>query len=251
MTSTASHLLDYPGLPSAWMGDNVHVANYDGPVAVIGDIHGSSALLKRLLTQLGNMPIIVTGDVGDRGPNTRGVVDLLRQRGAIGVAGNHDLWLMGWAAGEGLDALALSNAMGGRSTLASYGVTPEEARDNAEAVPALHRQWLLELHVVIDLGVGTERYWIVHGGIPSDLCFEGLLLEQVVPFLAENRTADLMWRRNPPEAMVPVGRPIIMGHQPRAEPVDLGHVICVDTGAGHNGRLTAVVLPQRRFVSVE
>ena len=52
-------------------------------------------------------------------------------------------------------------------------------------------------------------------------------------------------------AIVAVDRPVIVGHQPLVEPIDGGHVIALDSGAGTvaDGRLTAVLLPERRFVT--
>lgn len=138
-----------------------------GPVAVIGDIHGQRDLLDALLARLGDMPIISVGDVCDRGPDTRGVVDSLVARQALGVFGNHDLWLAAWAAGEGFDRLALG--IGGAATLASYGVTPDQAPSRSGAVPAAHRDWLLGLAIAIDLTVAGTRWWVVHAGIPSDV----------------------------------------------------------------------------------
>ena len=44
-----------------------------------------------------------------------------------------------------------------------------------------------------------------------------------------------------------------MGHAPRDEPLDTGDVIAIDTGAGTRdggGRLTALLLPERKFVTV-
>jgi len=80
-------------------------------------------LLARLLPLLAHRPLLVTGDVGDRGPDTRGVIDALVSRGALGVLGNHDLWLAAGAAGEGFDRLAL--APGG----------PDVARQRARGPP--------------------------------------------------------------------------------------------------------------------
>lgn len=78
-----------------------------------------------------------------------------------------------------------------------------------------------------------------------------MTLDEVVPTLARERSADLLWRANDSHAMVSLGRPLIMGHQPRRAPLDTGDVLAIDTGAGKpGGRLTAVVLPERRFVTV-
>jgi hypothetical protein len=54
---------------------------FHGPVAVIGDIHGRLDLLEKLLLRLPkNILILVTGDICDRGPDSRGVIDLLIAR---------------------------------------------------------------------------------------------------------------------------------------------------------------------------
>lgn len=243
----------YPSLPRGWRGQSCTVVDVDGRAAVVGDIHGRADLLSKLLPLLGKRALFVTGDVGDRGPDTRGVLDLLVERGARGVMGNHDLWLAAWAAGEGFDALALSPAMGGQRTLASYGVTAEQAAGGLIPVLAHHAAWLLGLDVAIDLRVGVQRYWLLHGGIPGDLDLRGLSLDEVVPVLARERAADLMWRANDPETMLPLDRPIIMGHRQVPRPLDLGHVIAIDTGAAdpEKGRLTALLLPERKFLTVE
>lgn len=43
---------------------------FDRPVAVLGDLHGRSDLLDRILPRLGDRQLVV-GDVIDRGPSTR------------------------------------------------------------------------------------------------------------------------------------------------------------------------------------
>jgi serine/threonine protein phosphatase 1 len=242
--------LGYPGVPRAWRGEHLRTVRFErGPVAVIGDIHGRSDLLRALLARLGDMPIVVVGDVCDRGPDTRGVLDQLVAREAIGVLGNHDVWFAAWAAGEGFDRLALG--IGGQATLASYGVKVEDAPLRGDAVPVAHRDWLLGLAVAMDLRVGDTTWWVAHAGIPSDEPLVGMTAAQVVPRFARERPDDLLWRLNEPESMLPLDRPIIMGHLPRRAPLDAGHVIALDTGSGGPlGRLTAVVLPQRLFVTV-
>ena len=92
----------------------------DGPLDLVGDIHGELDTLKTLMEHLGYSPkghhpqgrtLVFLGDLIDRGPDSPGVVQLvadLMERGrALAVMGNHDLnaaaeltkadntWLMG------------------------------------------------------------------------------------------------------------------------------------------------------------
>jgi serine/threonine protein phosphatase 1 len=223
---------------------------------VIGDIHGCRDLLERLLARLGDMPVLVLGDVVDRGSDARGVVDALVARGASGVLGNHEEWLLAWLRGEGFDSFALKYWMGGDATLASYGVagrTPRLVEAETWRVPAEHRAWLESLALVVDLDVQGERYWLIHAGIPSHLDLTGVPVRGVVPWIVEHHPRTLRWSVTRPDDAIPADRCVVMGHVPLAEPVDLGHVIAIDTGAGtlaDEGRLTAVVLPDRRFVTV-
>ncbi len=221
---------------------------------VFGDIHGRADLLDQLLAQLDDTHIVVLGDVCDYGPDTRGVLDRLVERGAHGVRGNHEEWFTRWATGGGFDSFALSSTMGGRATLDSYGVvgrTPREIEDERWRVGREHRAWLAALPVALDLEVCGERYWVTHAGVPADVP-EQRAPADVVPWLAEHQPGELVWPVTRPEAVARLDRPVVMGHVVVREPLDLGHVVAVDTGCGvvPEGRLTAVVLPERRFVSV-
>jgi serine/threonine protein phosphatase 1 len=117
-------------------------ARFDSTVAVIGDIHGCVDLLRDLLDRVGSLPIVCVGDVCDHGPDTKGVIELLIERAALSVRGNHEEWLIPWVLGHGFDSFALNPMMGGRATLASYGVvgvTPREIEAQSWRVPEAHR----------------------------------------------------------------------------------------------------------------
>lgn len=227
-----------------------------GPVAVVGDIHGRSDMLAALLRHLPvDVPLLVLGDLCDRGPDTRGVLDLLIERGARGVHGNHELWFRDWIEGFGFEPFALSRAMGGEATLRSYGITsrvPIEIHRMRDVVPAAHRAFIASLPQVLDLTVGDQKYWLIHAGLPLTRSFRGVAPADVVPWLAEKHPMDLLWPANEPEMVPPVDRPVIMGHMPRMRPYNAPHLIAVDTGCATmaGGRLTAVLLPERRFLSV-
>ena len=229
----------------------------DCPTAVVGDIHGRADLLEQLLERIGPLPLLVAGDVCDRGPHTRDVIEMLVRRDAWGVRGNHEEWVLAWARGWGFDSIALNPLFGGEATLTSYGVEGRSAREVDEErwrVPVRHREWLASLPLIIDLQVMEQAYWLVHGGVPHQAALEGIAPDRIVPFCVENSPDALLWVHTPPDRVVDVERPVIMGHYPVEEPVDGGHVIAVDTGAGmweQRGRLTAVILPDREFVTVE
>lgn len=223
---------------------------FDVPVAVIGDIHGQDQMLQKLLKHLGDRQVIVTGDVGDRGPGTRQVLDLLVARGALGVQGNHDEWLRLLACGGQFDTWALNEFIGGAPTLESYGIvgrSPREVESQAWKIPKEHRDWLAACPTVLDLDVQGDKYWVTHVGVPAGIPSD-VPLDQVVPAT----TPRMLWECLSPRHMRAVDRPVIMGHMVQLTgPLDLGHVIAIDTGAGFpGGALTAMLLPERTFVQV-
>jgi len=69
----------------------------------IGDIQGCAAELRRLLDRVRFDPsadeLQPVGDFVNRGPDSAGVLRLMREHGAGGVLGNHDLHLLRVAAG--------------------------------------------------------------------------------------------------------------------------------------------------------
>lgn len=236
--------------------------DYHEPIAVIGDVHGDVERLRQLLRMVGNRPVVHCGDLCDRGPDSRGVIAELIGRGAQGVRGNHEEWLIALVNGR-FDTFALHPVMGGAATLRSYGIEgrdPGAIEGQARKIPAAHADFLRALPVAMDLGVLGERYWVVHAGVPASVSLPrdasgrgtALTLEEVVPWIAGHKPDVLLWTHNPPETSLPVDRPVIMGHMPQRSPRDVGHCIAIDTGCGTCApyELTALLLPERRFLTV-
>lgn len=229
---------------------------FDVPVAVLGDLHGRLDVLDAMLAKLpATMPLLFTGDLCDRGPSSRAVLDRLIARGATGVLGNHDLWLRDWMCGRGFDPFALHEAMGGRATLASYEVVgrrPGEVELQSWRAPRAHRELLAGLPMALDLWVCGVPYWLTHAGVPASASVRGVGLDGVVPWLAAHRPEVLLWSATDPQATHPLDRTQIMGHMIQPAPLDTGEVLALDTGCGtaEDGYLSAVILPDRRFVTV-
>lgn len=216
---------------------------------VVGDIHGERALLERLLTRADDdRQLVVVGDLCDRGPDTRGVLDLLIGRRAVGVRGNHDEVMLRALEGH-LDPTWLHPHMGGRETLASYGVPDDELLSgeiDLSRVPRAHRAFLASLPVVLDLDVAGDRYYIAHAGLPTNVSLRGVPYERIVEHLAEHHRDAILWAKNDVEAALPVGRPVISGHMGRDEALISEDAIAIDV----RGALTALLLPERELVAV-
>ncbi len=70
----------------------------EGPLAIVGDVHGEIEALERLLGRLGHGPprtLVFVGDLVDRGPDSvavvRRVAELVARGRAVATLGNHEL----------------------------------------------------------------------------------------------------------------------------------------------------------------
>jgi len=167
---------------------------------VIGDIHGCAATLRRLVDEtLRPAPhdrIYLLGDLIDRGPDSKGVLDFifeLRARGLAvdGVRGNHEEMCL--HAGEDHYYLSLWSANGGLTTLESFQA------DGPGDIPHRYREFLSALPHYIML----TDFIIVHAGLNFDpLC----------PF---EDTSAMLWTRSPVVDRQRIGgRRLICGHTP-------------------------------------
>ena len=215
----------------------------------IGDIHGHIDLLRRahdLIAADGGGTVVHLGDLVDRGPDSRGVVEYLRAGLAAGrpwvvLKGNHDRMFTRFMndpkqpePGLRSDLSWLHPGLGGGATLASYGVRNAVDRpvmrvhaDAVQVVPPDHRAFLSALPVLHR----TDDAVFVHAGIRP-----GVALDRQVE-------TDLVWIRagfldDPRDH----GTLIVHGHTALDAPTHYGNRLNIDSGAAYGGPLTAVVL---------
>jgi Calcineurin-like phosphoesterase len=196
----------------------------------VGDIHGCLDKLQRLLAaceiHAGARPAryVFLGDYIDRGPQSRGVVELLIQRQAarpgtiVCLRGNHEQMAIDAHGSDRAVPLWLAN--NGASTLRNYG----------GPISQEHLAWLAALPFCHDDGL---RFF-VHAGI-----------DLAVP-LAEQQPEVMLWMREPFLSEcdeVDCGRFIVHGHTPLPTGTpDLRHRrLNLDTAAVMGGPLSAAV----------
>lgn len=219
-------------------------------VYAIGDVHGRLDLFDELLDLIDadmaargvlSTTVILLGDLVDRGPDSRGVVERameLRARAACGlrcIMGNHEEILLRLLDGD--DRVArLFTRIGGEATARSYGLTTEqyhalefEQLSSAliELIPRSHREFLATFEDVIAIG----DYLFVHAGLRPNVPVDG------------QETTDLRWIRS--EFLDHTGSfgPIVVhGHSISDQIEYRGNRIGLDTGAYATGRLSALGL---------
>ena len=228
----------------------------------IGDIHGHLDLLRAAHARImddkaacgdKDAPIVHIGDLCDRGPDSRGVIEYLAQGIAAGenwvvLKGNHDrmftLFLdnpMAQDPGLRDEYSYLHPRIGGSTTLASYGVANASDRPlvpvHAEAIAAVpdhHRAFLTRRPTLFTRG----EVVFAHAGLRPGVALD------------DQTEDDLCWIRDPflgfrgdfPGFLV-------HGHTALAAPVNYGNRANIDSSAAYGGPLTAVVI-QGRNVSI-
>ena len=205
----------------------------------IGDIHGCLTALTTLLDFAALAPedrLITLGDYVDRGPDTRGVIDLLMDLHGkgwlIALRGNHEEMMIESRADE--DTRRMWLACGGRQTLASYGADMADPA-SFNKVPTAHWHFLEKTCVN---WFETERHFFVHASVYPDVPLE------------EQPSFMLLWESLHDPVQHFSGKIMVCGHTRQANslPRNLGSTICVDTGAhAPEGWLTCLDVDAGRY----
>jgi serine/threonine protein phosphatase 1 len=223
-------------------------------IYAIGDIHGQLEMLQEALDLIAidggsDAEIVFLGDLVDRGPDSRGVIEHLMQGQAAGrrwhvLKGNHDRMFEQFvrsgvqvdpAIKSGLGWLNLR--LGGAGTLASYGVmdVSDPARDAdleaaRAAVPLAHLDFIRDLPL-----------WHQHGG----LLFVHAGVRPGVA-LADQTEDDLIWIR---DSFLTYVKPhpwlVVHGHTALETPQHFGNRIDLDGGAGYGRQIFGAVFEGR------
>ena len=220
----------------------------------IGDVHGHIDKLRAVQDWIAadkarvkdpEAPIVHVGDFPDRGPDVAAVLRHLQQgirEGApwVMLKGNHDRMMYRFLQARELrdnlrhDLHWLQANIGGRATLASYGVDVGAERAiadiHADAIAAVPQS---DVDFLGALPTSYQR-----GGV--FFCHAGV--RPGVP-LNEQSEDDLVWiRREFLEDPRDFGALIVHGHTPVDTVTHYGNRLNIDSGAAYGGPLSAVVI---------
>jgi len=199
-----------------------------GRTIAVGDIHGCSIALRRLVKAIdlrSDDTLVALGDYVDRGIDSRGVLDFLIELAErcrlVPILGNHDEMMLG--ARQGRSDFKFWLACGGQSALDSYG-----EKGTLELVPRAHFRFLEKCRAWFE----TDKHFFVHANYLPDLP------------LGQQDVHALRWlslRDHVPPQHVS-GKVAVVGHTPQAlgEILDIGYLKCIDTGCCSGGWLTAL-----------
>ncbi|TDT87328.1 serine/threonine protein phosphatase 1 [Azorhizobium sp. AG788] len=214
---------------------------------VLTDIHGRRDLLQSLVEAAvrqadsdGRTPrFVLLGDLVDRGPHSRAVLDLvcwlLRTFPASRlVLGNHDAWFIeAVEKGEhGYAEFPRWYRNGGYQTLMSYARGGDDLEDAIQRIRAEHADHL-ELLRNAELFLDEEPFVLVHAGIRPGVRLAAQSAEDFTTIGVEFL-----------EHEGPLPRPVVHGHtvQKGLRPFVTENRIALDTGAYRSGVLTMMTI---------
>jgi len=203
---------------------------------VVGDIHGCYREFMELLDRAAlaaTDEIIALGDIIDRGPESRLVLDFFRSNPqARSLMGNHERKHIRTAAGETRPALSQ------KITRFEIGSAYQETIDHLKSFP-----YLLDLDEAI----------LVHGFLEPGVALERQL-EMVVSGTKSGEAYLKRQYERPWYELIAGDKPVIVGHLDylqTGEPfVYKDYLYAIDTGCYAGRRLTAVLLPDFKIISV-
>jgi serine/threonine protein phosphatase 1 len=183
----------------------------------IGDIHGCPRQLEEILDKAcgwKNHKLVFMGDYISRGPDSNGVIDILKEIDGIFLLGNHEDMLF--------DNLDIIDSSDNRKKILELKNISEK-----------NYEWLTQ---ILKVFLETPAYIFSHAGLDPNKS------------LSEQAKEDMIWNYHTGEYKHVPDKKIIHGHFRMKEVTIVGNNINVDTGCGLGGYLSGIVLPEMEVI---
>ena len=192
----------------------------------IGDIHGHAVALDRLLEAVAPSPLdtlVFLGDSINRGPDSLGVLDRImavsRRCRVVALLGNHEAMLLERRTHGPTDYDWLSYETGGNVGSTVPQLHPDDLSHD-------HWAFIDGLHLYFE----TSTHFFIHANYAPNWRLD------------DHDSNTALWL---PLTDIPgphySGKVAVVGHtpQPNGEVLTRPHLVCIDTGCGFGGPLTA------------
>ena len=209
---------------------------------IVGDVHGCSYELEALLREVGfetGDRLVLVGDVLARGPDSIGVLDIVRRTGAVLVRGNHEDRIL--RSREPAD-----HPLGWEGVRGATGKARKPlGRLHAEIATQLRPvDWLLLQASPLHVNLPEHGVRVVHAGVVPGVSIEKQKRSTLltIRYLDERGHAlekggSVLWATRYREAPH-----VVFGHYARVGPQLHPWATGLDTGCVYGGHLTALVL---------
>jgi serine/threonine protein phosphatase 1 len=213
---------------------------------VIGDVHGAFKALHHVITLIKPSPgdqYIFLGDYVDGWPESAQVVDYLftfsQRYHCEFILGNHDVWCRDWLINGTTNATWLNN--GGEEAIASYKLIRPASLNT-------HRLFFSNLKQYV---VDADNRLFIHAGYRSEQGPDAEFSGGLYNWDRSLWTEALQALRRGPVSLAELPQrirlfvEIYIGHTPTIrygtdKPIQALNIYNIDTGAGFDGRLTAM-----------
>lgn len=196
---------------------------------IIGDIHGCFKTFQALLKKLPKNEVkVCTGDIIDRGRDSKKVVDFFRDNKEefLCVRGNHENELLKLFNFSNFRDVSFYAQIGGATTLKSFNVK------KCNAIPKKYIEYLKSLPLFIK----KDDLIISHAAICNDL-------DYAVKHYPKDH--GILWYRGITD--VPEGCYHVHGHTPVEKPLVTDNFTNIDTGCCFDGFLSAIQYPSKKL----
>ncbi|MBX3227563.1 MAG: serine/threonine protein phosphatase [Labilithrix sp.] len=207
------------------------LAPHTGRTIVVGDVHGCAGELHDLLDRVAFASgdrLVFVGDLVARGPDSLGVLDVVRATGALVVRGNHEQKLIEW---DDARAQWIRGAPAPRVEIGKLH------RELARALRPI--DWSVLRATPVSLDFPEHDLRVVHAGLDPALPFE----QQNPATLMRIRTVPLAKKAHVLWGTRYAGPPhVVFGHNAAPRLQLHAWATGLDTGCVYGGQLTALVL---------
>lgn len=202
---------------------------------IIGDVHGCADELKLLVEKVGYQQgvdeLYQVGDLINRGPDSLGAYLYFKEIGGKAVMGNHEYHLVRHESGEQVHKKWIEDFQ------AEFGEHYPSYIEDIKTWPFY---------------IDDEDFLLVHAGIVPGVPLEEADKVTMTRIRTWDGTGENIHdKQDPPWYDFYEGdKPVVFGHWAALNGVFTEKVIGLDTGCVYGKKLTALILPERRLVSV-